>query len=84
MKMIVNFCWFFNLYLIDLYYLTFKSTPLTQSSVDFILYDLRYNSSVNDGQLFLDGLNGPATPSAAGIINRDYLINTRGWLINTN
>jgi len=68
----------------SLYYLTFKSTPLTQASVDFILYDLRYNSSVDDGQLFLDGANGPATPSAAGIINRDYLINTRGWLINTN
>ena len=69
---------------IIVYYLTFKSTPLTQASVDFILYDLRYNSSVDDGQLFLDGANGPATPSAAGIINRDYLINTRGWLINTN
>jgi hypothetical protein len=68
----------------SLFYLTFKSTPLTQASVDFILYDLRYNSLVNDGQLFLDGANGPATPSAAGIINRDYLINTRGWLINTN
>ena len=68
----------------SLFYLTFKSTPLTQASVDFILYDLRYNSSVNNGQLFLDGTSGPATPSAAGIINRNYLISNRGWNVQTN
>ena len=65
-------------------YITFNSTPLNQTSVDFILYDLRYNNSANYGQLILNGPGGPATPSAAGLVNRSYLINTRGWQVPIN
>jgi hypothetical protein len=65
-------------------YITFNQTPLNQTSVDFILYDLRYNNSANYGQLILNGPGGPATPSAAGLVNRSYLINTRGWQVPIN
>jgi hypothetical protein len=65
-------------------YITFNQTPLNQTSVDFILYDLRYNNSANYGQLILNGPGGPSTPSAAGLVNRSYLINTRGWQVPIN
>ena len=65
-------------------YISFNLTPLNQTSVDFILYDLRYNNSANYGQLILNGTGGPSTPSAAGLVDRSYLINTRGWQIPIN
>jgi hypothetical protein len=65
-------------------YITFNSTPLNQTSVDSILYDLRYNNLANYGQLILNGPGGPSTPSAAGLVNRSYLINTRGWQVPIN
>jgi len=67
----------------------FTNSPLNQTSVDNILYDLRYNSSVNFGQLYMGGsgftgFSGPASPSPAGLLNKQFLQSSRNWQVVTN
>jgi hypothetical protein len=64
-------------------YFNASYNALPQSSIDGILYDIRYSTQVSGGTLYLQGGTN-AAPSVTGNDYKTYLVSTLGWTVNTN
>ena len=64
-------------------YFNASYNALPQSSIDGILYDVRYSAQVSGGTLYLQGGTN-AAPSVTGNGYKTYLASTLGWTVNTN
>lgn len=60
----------------------FRSTNLTEATVDGILSSLDNNPNLTPTNIGLSG-SGPAPPSVAGLVSKNSLI-AKGWTVNTN